>query len=85
MELFSRCDKEIFSCEKLGHMLTAQEVILIELNCESDKYKPGKDRYKWRIQELTKKTLIPFNFKPIYQYNKTGLKFHIDQWISLKI
>ena len=35
--------KERTSREKLGHNLTAQEVIITELHCELYKYNPRKD------------------------------------------
>ena len=52
-EFQDEIDKERISHEKLGHKLTAQEVIITELHCELDKYKPSKGRYERRIQELT--------------------------------
>ena len=48
-------NKERISRENLGHNLTTQEVITTELHFEIDQYNPSKDRYKQRIQELTKK------------------------------
>ena len=49
-EFQDEIDEEIILLEKLGHQLTAQEVIIYELHCEIDKYKPRKDMCGLRIQ-----------------------------------
>ena len=38
-------DNGIILRDKLGQKLTVQEIIVTELHCELDKYKPSKDRY----------------------------------------